>query len=140
MNALHIIGNLTANPESRVVKGQNGTPQTVCNFTVAVNRYVRGKKLTEYFRITLWNKQAENAMKFLWKGRQVGISGPVTGRAYIGNDGKAHMSLEIQDVQEIEYLGGKPEDMPQENQSTAGGYQDEGYMPADDDDLPWEQH
>lgn len=38
MNALHIIGNLTANPESRIIKGER-EPQTVCNFTVAVNRF-----------------------------------------------------------------------------------------------------
>ena len=45
MNTLHIIGNLTGNPESRAVQGQNGM-NTVCNFTVAVNRYVRGQKTT----------------------------------------------------------------------------------------------
>ena len=138
MNALHIIGNLTANPESRIIKGERG-PQTVCNFTVAVNRFKQGKKITDYFRITLWNKQAENAMKYLAKGRHVSVSGPVTGRAYIGNtDGKAHVSLEIQDVQEIEYLSGKPEEGAQENQSASGGYQDEGYVPVDDQDLPWQ--
>ncbi len=52
MNTLHIIGNLTANPEARVVQGANGM-NTVCNFTVAVNRVVKGQKATEYFRVAL---------------------------------------------------------------------------------------
>ena len=44
MNTLHIIGNLTANPKSRVVNTANGT-SSVCDFTVATNRYVKGKKV-----------------------------------------------------------------------------------------------
>lgn len=51
MNRLTIIGNLTHNPESRVANTQNGA-KTVCNFTVAVNRIVRGQKITEYFRVS----------------------------------------------------------------------------------------
>lgn len=102
MNMLHILGNLTANPESRIVEGRNG-PSTVCNFTVAVDRYRHGQKVAEYFRITLWNKAADNAMRYLTKGRQVAVTGPVTCRAYIGNDQKAHCSMEIQDVIELEY-------------------------------------
>ena len=137
MNTLHIIGNLTGNPESRAVQGANGM-NTVCNFTVAVNRYVRGQKTTDYFRITLWNKQADNAMKYLAKGRQVGITGPVTARAYMGKtDNQPHCSMEIQDVKEIEYLGGRPEGSATADDAPApGGYQDDSYTPVDDPELP----
>jgi hypothetical protein len=79
MNTLHIIGNLTANPKSRVVNTANGT-STVCDFTVATNRYVKGKKVAEYFRVTLWERAADNAMKYLTKGRKVAVTGPVEGR------------------------------------------------------------
>ena len=131
MNVLHITGNLTANPESRTVNGRN-VPNTVCNFTVAVNRYAQGKKVTDFFRITVWGKSAENAMKYLYKGRQVAVTGPVTARAYIGNDGNPHCSMEIQDVKELEYLGGKPEG----SQAAPGGYQDEDYSYCGDEELP----
>ncbi|MBQ8087051.1 MAG: single-stranded DNA-binding protein [Clostridia bacterium] len=134
MNMLHIIGNLTGNPESRIVSGQNG-PNTVCNFTVATNRYARGQKVTEYFRITLWNQQAENAMKYLSKGRQVAVTGPVTARAYIGSDNEAHCTLEIQDVKELEYgqqprrnaTGNEPDYMPP----------DDSCAPLDDSEVPF---
>ena len=130
MNILHIIGNLTANPERRTVNSPKGQ-STVCNFTVAVNRYTRGKKVADFFRITLWNQQAENAMKYLSKGRQVAVTGPVTAHPYTGDDGKPRCVLEIQDVEKLEYLGGKPE-------STApGAYQDEGYTPDGEEDLPF---
>ena len=133
MNTLTIIGNLTADPTIRTVNGANGQ-STVCNLTVAVNRYKRGQKVTDFFRITLWNQQAENAMKYLSKGRQVAVTGPVTARPYMGDDGKARCSLEIQDVEKLEYLGGKPDNTAQ---AAPGAYQDDGYMPVGDEDLPW---
>lgn len=133
MNTLHITGNLTANPESRVVNGQNG-PQTVCNFTVAADRFIRGKQVTDYFRITLWNKSAENAMKYLTKGRKVAVTGPVTARAYIGNDGKPHCSMEIQEVKELEYMDSRQDTTAQ---AAPGGYQDSGYTYAGNEELPF---
>jgi single-strand DNA-binding protein len=105
MNKLIIIGNLTGNPESRVVNLQNG-PATVCSFTVAVNRSVRGNKTTEYFRVSCWNKQAENAMKYLTRGSKVSVTGPVTVRAYTAKDGTSHASMEIP-AEEIEYLSSR---------------------------------
>jgi len=133
MNQVHIIGNLTANPESRIVNGRNGM-NTVCNFTVAVNRWARGQKVTDYFRITLWNKLADSAMKFLTKGRQVSVTGPVTASAYMGRDDKPHCRMEIQDVQDIEYLGSRPDGSaaPEEAYPTP-----EEYAPVDDPDVPW---
>lgn len=131
MNTLHIIGNLTANPEARVIQGANG-PNTVCNFTVAVNRIVKGQRVTEYFRVALWNKQADNAMKYLSKGRQVAVTGPVTGRAYQSQDGQLRYSLEIQDVREIQYLGMKPE-----GGAPAPEAAQDDLVPADDPDMPF---
>lgn len=83
MNKLTIIGNLTGNPESKVVNTQNGS-KTVCNFTVAVNRKVRGENVADFFRVACWDKQAENAMKYLTKGKKVAVVGAVTCRAYKG--------------------------------------------------------
>lgn len=132
MNTLHIIGNLTANPKSRVVNTQSGT-STVCDFTVATNRFVKGRKVAEYFRVTLWEKAADNAMKYLTKGRKVAVTGPVEGRAYMGNDGQPKVSMEIRQVKEIEYLSSRQED--------EGEYavppQDDGFAPVGDDELPF---
>lgn len=134
MNTLHIIGNLTADPEIRTVMGKNGE-NTVCNLNVAVNRYVNGQTTVEYFRATLWNKQAENAAKYLRKGRKVAISGPVEGRAYADRDGKPRYSLEIRDVREIEYLGGRQED--EEPGVKPGAVMDRFTEVPEDDDLPF---
>lgn len=131
MNTLHIIGNLTADPQSRTVNTQNGA-LTVCDFTVATNRYVKGNKIAEYFRVTLWERAAENAMKYLTKGRKVAVSGPVEVHAYRGNDGQPRASLEIRQVREIEYLSGRRED---EGEQAPPQY--DGYVPVDDDEVPF---
>lgn len=132
MNDLTIIGNLTNNPSSRIVNTQSGQ-QTVCDFTVAVNRVVRGQKITDYFRVSCWNKQAENAMKYLTKGSKVAVKGAVTARAYAGNDGTPRASLEVI-PDKIEYLSAK--------QSTDGGQEvppapEDGFIPVNDEELPF---
>lgn len=132
MNTLHIIGNLTANPKSRVVNTANGT-STVCDFTVATNRYVKGKKVAEYFRVTLWERAAENAMKYLTKGRKVAVTGPVEGRTYMGNDGQPRVSMEIRQVKEIEYLSSRAEDEGDQEAPPP----DDGFVPVDDEELPF---
>lgn len=132
MNTLHIIGNLTANPKCRVVNTQNGT-STVCDFTVATNRFVNGRKVAEFFRVTLWEKAAENAMKYLTKGRKVAVTGPVEGRAYMGNDGQPKVSMEIRQVKEIEYLSNRQEGMDDQNPPPLN----DGFVPVEDDDMPF---
>lgn len=131
MNETHIIGNLTADPKLRTVNTKKGE-QSVCDFTVAVNRVMQGKTITDFFRVTCWNKQAENAAKYLTKGRKVAVTGPVTARAYAGNDGKPRASLEIP-AEKIEYLGGSR----QEPEYGEVPPPDDGFIPVDDDELPF---
>lgn len=102
MNQITIIGNLTADPESRTVETANGQ-QTVCNFTVAVNRMRGGQETADFFRVACWRKQAENAAKYLKKGSKVCVMDPVTARAFLSNDGQACASLEVT-AEAIEYL------------------------------------
>ena len=128
MNKTTIIGNLTENPQARVVNSANGSAN-VCNFTVATNRFVRGKKRTTFFRVSCWGKQADNAMKYLLKGRKVCVVGPVEASAYIAQDGSARASLEVY-ADEIEYLSSKQDDS---HYAPPG---DDYAPPMDDDDYP----
>lgn len=129
MNKATIIGNLTDNPQGRVVNTANGT-QNVCNFTVATNRFVRGKKRATFFRVSCWGKQADNAMKYLLKGRKVCVIGPVEASAYTAQDGSARARLEVY-ADEIEYLSSKQED------GTQAPPPDDSYAPMDDGELPF---
>lgn len=124
MNKLIIIGNLTASPESRLVDTANGT-QAVCNFNVAVNRKSGNKDITDYFRVSCWNKQAENVMKYLVKGSKVCVEGPISARAYAANDGTLKASLEISAIN-IEFLASPRQNSGQTQQTTQ--YQQQQYQ------------
>ena len=96
-NKIIIVGNLGRDPELRY------TPQgsAVCSFSVATNEKRKDKTgelqdITTWFRITLWGKQAENASKYLTKGRPVYIEGRLRVEEYTDRDGAQRYSLEVQ--------------------------------------------
>lgn len=142
MLKLIFTGNLTANPETRFVDTANGQ-QTVCNFTVAVNRVVKGQKSTEYYRVSCWNRQADNAAKYLRKGSKVGISASsISARAYKDRNGEARCSMEVP-ADDIEYLSGKSDDQQEQTQQAApppAPVDADGFMnipPGIDEELPF---
>lgn len=120
MNQVQIIGNLTNDPEIQTVQTVNG-PQSVCNFTVAVNR--RKNNEADYFRCTAWGKGGEIIQKFSGKGKKIYISGRISARAYKTQNGEPRASMEVS-VDDFEFLS------PREQ----GG----DFKPVQDEDLPWE--
>lgn len=107
MNHLTIIGNLTADPQSRTT--QDG--KNVTNFTVAVNRRKSSQNQqpeADFFRVAAWNKLGENCQKFLAKGRKVSVVGPVSVRTYQAQDGTTKASLEVL-ATDVEFLGSNGE-------------------------------
>ncbi len=102
MNKLEVIGNLTKDPETRVVKGSNGEAK-VTNFTVAANDGYGEHKQTLFVRVTAWNGFGEMCAKYLRKGSKVYAAGPVTVSAYLNNEGKAVGQLEMK-LDDIEFL------------------------------------
>ena len=128
MNSLHIIGNITKNPETRTTTSGS----TVCSFTVAVNRRkkVQGQPEADFFRVSAWNQLGENCQKYLAKGRKVSVVGSVTVHAYSMQDGKPGASLEVM-ANDVEFLSSKGE------AESNSGMDEKGFTPVESDDLPW---
>ena len=97
MNKLFIIGNLTADPETRTT----ATGKFVSTFTVAVNR--NGIDGADYFRVSAWGKLGELCKQYLAKGRKVGVTGSIRAGAYVNSEGKPIGTLEMM-ADEIEFL------------------------------------
>lgn len=146
-NKIIIVGNLGRDPELRY------TPQgsAVCNFSVATNEKKRDKAgelqdVTTWFRVTLWNKQAENASKYLTKGSPVYVEGRLRIEEWTDRDGKLRYTLEVNatDMQFIS-AGGRGDDFSSgggsENEFSGGGGNDfddsSGAAPPSDDDIPF---
>jgi single-strand DNA-binding protein len=81
MNLFAFVGNLTKDPESSVMS--NGKTQT--KFNIAINRPYKdsdGNQSADFPRITCYEKNAENAAKYLSKGRKVAVTGHVKTGSY----------------------------------------------------------
>lgn len=109
MNSLHIIGNLTKDPELRTT----ATGLSVCSFTVAVNRKKTkdGQQETDYFNVTAWRERGETCAKYLSKGKKVCVIGRVSVRTYKANDGETRASLEVF-ADDVEFISPKGESEP----------------------------
>ena len=131
MNKLHIIGNLTRDPELRSVNGRDGAVN-VCDFTVAVNRRqknAQGQNEADFFRVTAWRGLGENAAKYLAKGRKVAVVGAVSCRTYQANDGTTRASLEVT-ADDIEFLTPRGDDTGASGGASGGGYAPAPAAPA----------
>ena len=69
----------------------------VCTFTVAIDRPVRAgaEKQTDFPRVTVFGKQAENCERFLAKGRLVGVQGRLQTGSYTNRDGATVYTTDV---------------------------------------------
>lgn len=85
MNIVILSGRLTNDPEVRTVSGD----KTVCNFTLAVEKRVRGSESTANFiNCVAFGKSGENIGKFCKKGTKLNVQGEWTTGNYTNKDGQ----------------------------------------------------
>lgn len=88
---LHIVGRLGRDPETRTTNSGD----TVCGFSVAVDRKVKGESVTTWYNCQVWGKQGDVAQRYLAKGRQVAVHGRFEPREYEANDGTKKVSFDV---------------------------------------------
>jgi single-strand DNA-binding protein len=140
LNRVMIIGNLGQDPEIRYTANQ--TP--VATFNVATTDFRTGadgqrQETTEWHRIVVWSKMAENCAKYLAKGRTVFVEGRLQTRSWDDKQtGQKRYQTEIvaQNVQFLSSPGQRNESYgarsAQPNQAPAGG----GYGYAGGPSIP----
>lgn len=132
MNSVHIIGNLTRQPELRFTP--NG--KAVTNMTVAVSDRFN-KENTYFFDVVVWNKTAELCAEWLDKGKKVGVTGRLTTRTYETQDGQKRKVVEIV-ADEIDFLTPKgSQSSPPPSQAKADDWSDIGSQIDVGDDIPF---
>jgi single-strand DNA-binding protein len=114
-------GNLTADPELRSLP--SGT--SVCSLRIACNTRRKNGSTGEwedkpnYFNVTVWGAQGENAARYLVKGRPVAIDGRLEWREWEAQDGTKRQAVDII-AESVQFLGSR-EGGPQGNGS-AGSF------------------
>ena len=132
MNSVHIIGNLTRQPELRFT--QSG--KAVANMTVAVSDRFN-KENTYFFDVVVWNKTAELCAEWLDKGKKVGVTGRLTTRTYETQDGQKRKVVEIV-ADEIDFLTPKgSQSSPPPRQEQTDDWSDIGSQIDIGDDAPF---
>lgn len=105
MNKAILIGRLTKDPELRTTP----TGRNVCQFSVAVSRNftnANGEREADFINCVVWDKQAENLVKYQKKGNQIAVEGRIQTRNYDDKDGKKVYVTEIF-VSNITFLDSK---------------------------------
>jgi single-strand DNA-binding protein len=121
INRVVLTGNLTADPELRSTP--SGTP--VCSMRIACNTRRKNNSTGEwedkpnYFNVTVWGAQGENAARFLSKGRPVAIDGRLEWREWEAQDGTKRQAVDII-ADSVQFLGSR------EDPSAGGGFAGSG--------------
>lgn len=144
MNSVVLIGRLTRDPEVRYTPS---TQMAVATFSLAIDRPTgQGKeKQTDFPRITVFGKQAENCERFLTKGRLVGVQGRIQTGSYKNKEGATVYTTDVV-ANNVEFLewGDRGQEHTKSSASVPTGFESisepsipEGFSSLDDDDIPF---
>lgn len=84
MNSVALTGRLTFDPELRKTPQQ----QSVCTFTIAVDRRIGNKQNADFISIEAWNKTAEFVCNYFKKGDGIEVIGSIATNQYKDRDGR----------------------------------------------------
>ncbi len=140
INRVVMTGNLTADPELRSLP--SGT--SVCKLRIACNTRRKNGSTGEwedkpnYFDVTVWGAQGENAARYLTKGRPVAIDGRLEWREWEAQDGSKRQATDII-ADSVQFLGSREDGSgagaPVADRQAYNGSSDGGEIPVDQGDY-----
>ena len=104
-NKVILLGNLTADPETRTTP----SGQSVTSFSLAVSRNFRGsngerREDTSFINCTAWGQTGETIAKYVTKGRQLLVSGRLQQRSWEDKEtGKRRSAIDVV-VEEFSFI------------------------------------
>jgi single-strand DNA-binding protein len=138
INRVVLTGNLTADPELRSLP--SGT--SVCKLRVACNTRRKNGSSGEwedkpnYFDVTVWGAQGENAARYLSKGRPVAVDGRLEWREWETQEGAKRQAIDII-ADSVQFLGSRDDASggPIGDRSAGNGAAQGGEVPVDERDF-----
>lgn len=132
INRVILTGNLTRDPELR----STGSGMSVCSLRIASNTRRKDNASGEwvdkpnYFDVTIWGRQGENAAQYLSKGRPVAIDGRLEWREFTDKEGNKRQAVEIV-ADNVQFLGSAGGEMG----GNGGGFTPRSDVPVSTDDF-----
>lgn len=110
VNKVILVGNLGRDPEVRATQG--GT--TIASLNIATTERRKDKdgnwgEHTEWHKVSCFGRTADNAAKFLKKGRQVYVEGRLQTRKWQDKEGQDRYTTEVV-ADDLKFLGGGERD------------------------------
>lgn len=135
VNRVILVGFLGADPELKYTPAG----KAVCNMSVATTESWKDKggakqEKTEWHRVTAWGPTAENASKYLAKGRLVYVEGRLQTRSY-EKEGQKHYATEVVGDRVVFLGGGTGKGGGKRDDADDGGEGRAASPP--DDDVPF---
>jgi single-strand DNA-binding protein len=110
INRSVLVGRLTKDPELRYTQSN----KAVAKFTLAVNdKY--NKEHTDFIQCVVWDKQAENLVKYVHKGSLVGVEGRIQTGSYDNDQGVRIYTTEVV-CDSVQFLEPKKQEQSFNNQ------------------------
>jgi single-strand DNA-binding protein len=108
VNKVILVGHLGKDLELRFTpSGQAVTDMRLATTDHFTTKDGEKKESTEWTTVVIWGKQAENAVKYLSKGRQVYVEGRLKTRSWDDKDGHKRYTTEVV-ATTIQFLGTAP--------------------------------
>ena len=122
VNKVILIGNLGADPEVRSTQGG----QSVASLRLATTEKFKDRdgnlqERTEWHRITVWGRDADNVGKYCKKGKQLYIEGRIQTRKWQDKEGKDQYTTEVV-ADSVRFLGGGSREEDGGGGGGRGGY------------------
>jgi len=142
MNNVELIGRLTRDPDVRYTSGNN--QQAVATFSLAIDRPPdrNGQKQTDFPRVTVFGRQAENCEKYLKQGRLVAIQGRIQTGSYKNKNGDTVYTTDVvaNRVEFIDWGNGQvqqnqPQGQQVPPQQYQQQYQQQSYIPPNFEEV-----
>jgi single-strand DNA-binding protein len=95
INQVILMGNLTRDPELRTIP----SGQSVCSFTLALNRSFKGQngewtEATDFIDVVAWAQLGERVAQYMKKGRRALVQGRLSQRSW-EQDGQKRSKVEV---------------------------------------------
>jgi single-strand DNA-binding protein len=140
INRVVMTGNLTADPELRALPSGS----SLCKLRIACNTRRKNANTGEwedkpnYFNVTVWGDQGENAARYLARGRPVAIDGRLEWREWDTQDGTKRSAVDII-AESVQFLGSRDQNTAANGDTPADVDSQPAPVPvsAGDDDIPF---
>lgn len=125
------MGRLGQDPELRYTPNQNAVATlSIATSEFRTNKEGQKQESTEWHRVVVWSRQAENCHKYLKKGSMVYVEGRIQTRSWDDQNGQKRYSTEIiaQNVQFLPTTTAPGNSRPKEDNMGMGAYPDQFNM------------